>query len=240
MRRSGVAGDASPQAITTGVTDSSVVDIPVVVPEVSQPATATIDVTWNGATVSTPITVVPQSAPSGLAPANGTSLTSVLGFSWSQLVGAASYQVELDGLVLGTTTQTVWAVTVASGTHTWRVRAVSSNGLLSPWAAASFIVTGAGGGGTTAPTLSSPANGARFRPGSSVSFSWSAVNGAAGYVLEIDDSTSFAAPLSATRSTTSTSVAVAGLSGRLNWRVRAVGSDGTLGPWSTVRTVEVR
>src|SRR4029078_12143479 len=46
-----------------------------------------------------------------------------------------------------------------------------------------------------APSLVSPAADARFSPGTSITFDWTDVSGAAGYTIQIDDSDTFATPL---------------------------------------------
>jgi hypothetical protein len=85
-----------------------------------------------------------------------------------------------------------------------------------------------------APTLLAPANDAR--PAQPVTFDWSDVSGAASYVIQIDDSSTFPAPLVATSSVTASQATIGNLPARqLWWRVRAVNSVGNAGNWSTVR-----
>jgi hypothetical protein len=93
-----------------------------------------------------------------------------------------------------------------------------------------------------APTLVSPANGARVPLNQSVTFSWNAVGGAATYEIQIDDSDRFSSPLVGGQAgLTETQYAQTFTSERrLWWRVRGRTAGGTNGDWSGVRTFEVR
>ncbi len=85
-----------------------------------------------------------------------------------------------------------------------------------------------------APTLLSPA--ADATPAQPVRFDWSDVTGAASYVLEIDDASTFDAPLVATAVVTTSEATVSPLPARrLWWRVRARNTAGVFGPYSTTR-----
>jgi hypothetical protein len=95
-------------------------------------------------------------------------------------------------------------------------------------------------GALPAPGLLSPAADARFSPGTSITFDWTDVSGAAGYTIQIDDSDTFATPLvnsdtTASQFTTSTLPTI-----RMWWRVRANSASGTLGNWSPARRFEVK
>lgn len=92
-----------------------------------------------------------------------------------------------------------------------------------------------------APSLLSPANGARVTAPAAVNFDWNDVAGSASYTLELDDASGFTAPLVLSRSVNVSAASVTGLTrGTYYWRVRAVGSTGTVGAWSAVRSVQVR
>ena len=104
----------------------------------------------------------------------------------------------------------VWAATTTpsslstnslpNGTVFWRVRAFNSDGVAGPYSAVRTVVVGSGSSGPLpAPTLDRPGNDARFSPGQSITFDWSDVAGAGGYTIQIDDSQSFSAPLTAER-----------------------------------------
>ena len=74
-----------------------------------------------------------------------------------------------------------------------------------------------------------------------MTFDWSDVSGAASYVLEIDDGSSFSNPLVRSVTATASTATVTGLpSRRLWWRVRAIGPTGTPGTTSGSRRFEVR
>jgi hypothetical protein len=90
-----------------------------------------------------------------------------------------------------------------------------------------------------APTLLDPADGASFSSGTSITFDWSAVNGATFYILQIATSSSFASPLVstnvfATQYTTSSLPAQ-----QLWWRVEAIDGTGRTSAWSPARTLTV-
>jgi len=91
-----------------------------------------------------------------------------------------------------------------------------------------------------APSLISPAADARFSPGTSITFDWTDVSGAASYTIQIDDSDTFSSPLvnqgtTASQFTTNTLPTV-----RMWWRVRANSASGTAGSWSPARRFEVK
>ena len=89
------------------------------------------------------------------------------------------------------------------------------------------------------PSLVSPANDAQVTQ--PFTFDWSDVGAAAWYVIEVDDASSFAAPLVWAATTTPSQLATNSLpNGTLFWRVRAFNSDGVGGPFSAVRTVRVQ
>ncbi|HET7477711.1 MAG TPA: VCBS repeat-containing protein [Dermatophilaceae bacterium] len=86
----------------------------------------------------------------------------------------------------------------------------------------------------TAPTLLSP--GQDSTPAQPVVFDWSDVSGAATYRIQVDDSSTFSAPLVVDRSVTASQLTSPTLAARRHWwRVRGVNAVGTAGAWSTVR-----
>ena len=93
----------------------------------------------------------------------------------------------------------------------------------------------------TAPSLLSPSTDRRFARGATVTFDWSDVAGAANYELQVGDRDSFPAPLILDRTVTVSQLATSALpASRMFWRVRAISSAGTAGPWSAVRRFEVK
>lgn len=95
-------------------------------------------------------------------------------------------------------------------------------------------------GALAAPSLLSPANDARLPVGQFVNFDWSDVSGAASYVIQIDDTDTFAAPLMLNQSVTASQYATSALpASRPYWRARAVDAVGNPGAWSAIRTIRV-
>ena len=93
----------------------------------------------------------------------------------------------------------------------------------------------------TAPALVSPSSDARFTRGSTLSFDWSDVSGAASYTIQIGSKDNFPSPLVASRSVTTSQVSISSLpTMTMWWRVRAIASDGTAGAWSAVRRFELK
>ncbi|WP_156385607.1 hypothetical protein [Ramlibacter sp. Leaf400] len=91
----------------------------------------------------------------------------------------------------------------------------------------------------SAPTLLSPANDAR--PAQPVTFDWSDVANATSYEIQIDDSSTMAAPFRASRVVNVSQATIDGLPAqRLWWRVRAQNSAGVFGPFSSTRRFEPR
>ena len=95
-------------------------------------------------------------------------------------------------------------------------------------------------GALAAPSLLSPAHDARFPVGQFVNFDWSDVSGAASYVIQIDDTDTFAAPLMLNQSVTASQYATSALpASRPYWRARAVDAVGNPGAWSAIRQIRV-
>ena len=85
-----------------------------------------------------------------------------------------------------------------------------------------------------APTLLSPAQDATVAQ--PVTFDWSDANGAATYTIQIDDSSTFSAPLIVSQNVAVSSLTTSSLPAkRLWWRVRGINSAGVAGPWSATR-----
>jgi hypothetical protein len=91
-----------------------------------------------------------------------------------------------------------------------------------------------------APSLLSPAADARFSPGTSITFDWTDVSGAASYTIQIDDTETFTSPL-VNQNTTASQFTTSSLPTIRMWfRVRANSSSGTSGSWSSIRRFEVK
>jgi hypothetical protein len=92
-----------------------------------------------------------------------------------------------------------------------------------------------------APSLISPAADARFSPGSSITFDWTDVSGAASYTIQIDNEESFATPQLVNQNTTASQFTTSTLPTTRMWfRVRANSASGTPGSWSSIRRFEVK
>jgi hypothetical protein len=92
-----------------------------------------------------------------------------------------------------------------------------------------------------APSQIAPAADARFTPGTSITFDWSDVTGAASYTIQIDDSETFPAPLVLDQTITPSQFSTSTLpTTRMWWRVRANNASGNPGTWSPARRFEVK
>jgi hypothetical protein len=143
--------------------------------------------------------------PMPLAPAAGANLTSPLTISWSAVTDPSgilgyNWQVSTSSTFptvalqnstnLGITQDTVSGL--PNGTYFWRVQAVSGAFVKGAWSGArSFNITGAGAGQPGAPTMSPTKAYSTFHPLEVVTFNWSPVAGAAGYVLQFSKDPSF-------------------------------------------------
>jgi hypothetical protein len=87
--------------------------------------------------------------------------------------------------------------------------------------------------GPSAPSLLSPAQDAN--PAQPVALDWADVSDATSYRIQIDDSSSFSAPLVVDRTVTASQLTSSSLAAKRHWwRVRAVNAAGTAGAWSSV------
>ena len=106
---------------------------------------------------------------------------------------------------------------------------------------ATLTVNPASTGTLPAPTLVSPANDTRFSAGAAITLDWSNVTGAASYTIEIDNSSTIAAPLTTTQTVTASQTTISTLPRqKMWWRVRANATSGAAGTWSAVRRFEVK
>ena len=91
-------------------------------------------------------------------------------------------------------------------------------------------------GTPAAPSLTSPANGATVAQ--PITFDWSNVATAVTYIIEIDTSSGFTAPLTRSESVSVSQATISGLPAQeLFWRVRGVNAAGAAGPFSSSRRV---
>lgn len=155
----------------------------------------------NGFLVVCVMTASAQTAPSAptlLSPSSGSSVQIPFAISWSSVTDPAgivayNWQVSpsssFSPIVLQDSTSGQTQATVSglgSGTYFWRVQAVNGSFLQGAWSAArSFTVTGAGAGAPGTPILGDPKGYSTFHPYEVMKFSWTAVPGAATYVLQV-------------------------------------------------------
>ena len=146
-------------------------------------------------------------APTPLGPLNGASVTVPATMSWSSVTdpgGAAiigynwrvSTSASMTPLVFmdstgATTTQDILSG-LPTGTYFWQVQAANSAGEQGEWSIEQgFTVTGAGPGTPATPVLGPTRGYSTFHPYESVHFSWSAVDGAPTYRLEVSNDPGF-------------------------------------------------
>lgn len=142
--------------------------------------------------------------PSPLSPAAGASVTAPLTISWSAVSdpsGIVAYNWEVsasstfssiasNNSTMGATQDTVSGL--SNGTYFWRVQSVNGNFVQSAWSAArSFTVTGASAGALAAPNMNPPKGYSTFHPLEVMTFTWSAVQGAASYEIQASTDPSF-------------------------------------------------
>jgi hypothetical protein len=224
---------------------------------VSASTAVTITGSLGGASRTATLTVTPApppapSAPSLLSPASQATVAQPITFDWTDVASAATYEIQIDDSS-GFTAPLTLGQTVSVSTATisglpaqplwWRVRGVSAAGVNGAFSASrAFTVQAAGGTGPLpAPSLLAPAADARFLPGQAIPFDWSDVAGAATYTIQIDDSSSFSAPLVLEQTVTASQLGTSALpTQRMWWRVRASDASGSPGNWSGARRFEVK
>jgi hypothetical protein len=137
-------------------------------------------------------------APALLSPASSASVQIPFVISWSSVsdpagIVAYNWQVSTSSsfspVVLQNSTSGQTQATVSglgSGTYFWRVQAVNGSFVQGAWSAArSVTVTGAGADAPGTPILGDPKGYSTFHPYEVMTFSWTAVPGAATYVLQV-------------------------------------------------------
>src|SRR5918993_3168166 len=187
------------------------------------------------------------SAPAPLSPTSGASVQIPFAISWSSVsdpagIVAYNWQVSTSSsfspVVLQNSTSGQTQATVSgleTGTYFWRVQAVNGSFVQGAWLTVrSFTMTGAGSAAPGTPVLDDPKGYSTFHPREVMTFSWTAVAGAATYVLQAATDSRF--PV-ATRiqfdnipaSETTYSFAIANPEGNYWARVFAVDANGITG-----------
>jgi len=142
--------------------------------------------------------------PNPLSPAAGASVTAPFTISWSAVTdpsGIVAYNWEVsasssfssiaaNNSTMGATQDTVSGL--GNGTYFWRVQSVNGNFVQSAWSSArSFTVTGASVGALAAPNMDPPKGYSTFHPLEVMTFTWSAVSGAASYEIQASTDPNF-------------------------------------------------
>ncbi len=189
-------------------------------------------------------------AVSGLTPADGSTITSTKPtFSWTAVDGAAKYEIQIadseanlessrtvDAEVIGTTSYTPTTALTNQHTHHWRIRAVDSGGEAGAWLMSTLLVEWGAVSGLE------PVNGSST-PNTKPTFSWTAVDGADKYEIQIADSEAnlgSGTVAEVTNGGTSYTPTTALTNQQTHhWRVRAVDIDGQAGAWSGASSLQV-
>jgi uncharacterized repeat protein (TIGR01451 family) len=188
----------------------------------------------NSSLITTTVLPPPPAVPTLLNPANGATVASLTPtFTWTLPAGASRYEIQIDP----TPAMTAPVVAVAGAsyiptgallttTYHWRVRAFNSSGVPSEWSNVNQV------------TISSPNNVApltNYYTTNTPTLTWNNVTWATQYEIQVDNSSSFTAPLefTITVSASNLSVTTAALAeGTHYWRVRAINGT-SLGAWSS-------
>ena len=188
---------------------------------------------------------LPPTAPTLLSPADGATSVSVTpALSWTSVLGATSYRVQVG--TDATLTQPLTYTDTVNGTildmpilqtattYYWRVCAANLAGQ-GPWSVIRSFTTIDPSQALTPPVLVSPANGASgvARP---VVLSWQSVPSATRYEVQIAELSNFGTLTFSKNDISASTYTVQGLLGNTQyyWRVRAV-TDYASSEWSTVR-----
>jgi len=178
------------------------------------------------------------SAPTGLTPAGGAAASPSPVLGWSRVVDAYSYDVQVasnsafNPTIFTTTTtnrQVVPTSLLPDGPAYWRVRANASSGQ-GAWTTTTINVSA-----TQAPTPLGPANNgpALQQPSNPPLLSWTAVQGATNYEVQVDPDGDFIGATSYTTRIPSLVVPDPAANGSYYWRVRAQLSNNLYTAFST-------
>jgi hypothetical protein len=219
---------------------------------VSTSTPVTITATWRGGQVAGQLVLEPGVAPSAWT-LDPTSTTGSQGSS-GRVAIAQIRDVDTTFTLTSSHPSVAWTsptVTIPAGSPHAGVLVHSANP-----AAPTTVTLSVSGAGVTrtatltvnpialsplrAPSLVSPAAGARFSVGQTVRFDWSDVAGAASYTLQVGSSSTFTTVVLSRTVTASQVSAALSAAGDRYWRVRANRADGSAGAWSTARSIRIR
>lgn len=149
----------------------------------------------HAATPPVPVPLSPAAGGSVLAPfplswSAVSDRTGIVAYNWEISTSSAFTSVILQNSTNGQTQDTVSGL--ASGVYYWRVQSVNGGFVQSAWSQPrSFNITGAAPGSLPSPSLSPTKGYSTFHPREVITFNWSAVPGAASYILEFATDPSF-------------------------------------------------
>jgi hypothetical protein len=237
----------SPPASVTVAPGSFSASFPIPTSNVTVNTTATVTANYINAVAQAQVTLTPQQPPSTLT-LNPTSTTGTGGSSFATVtVASASSTDEVlqvassnpaaasvpNGMMIpaGSTTGGFNIFTSAVNTQTVVTISVSGGGVTKT---ATLTVNPTPPPPPAAPTLLSPATDANVAQ--PINFDWSDVSGANSYEIQIDDSSSFTAPLTRSQRVSVSQATITSLPAqRFFWRVRAFNSAGAAGSFSASR-----
>ena len=176
-----------------------------------------------------------------IEPANGSKLetTTTPNFNWHTVNNAVEYEIQVDDNPDFSSPQYdarqvessfPIQAPLSQGSYSWRVRAFNEDERSGDWSETwNFIISIP----PAVPTLSLPTDGTQAAINDMPPFSWTPVENAANYEVQVDDSQNFDSPNFGTR-TTSTSYRLTGSldQGLYYWRVRALNAYDTASAWS--------
>jgi hypothetical protein len=179
------------------------------------------------------------------APAGGTSVTLSTSNTLARPPGAVTVPAGQTSVSFTVTTSAVTTNTVVSIQAIVGNASQSANVTLTPGAAstpaATPVPSSTPAATLGAPSLLGPAADSRFAPGTTITFDWSDVSGAASYTIQISDQTSFPSPLIINQTVTASQFSSSTLPTKTMWfRVRANDAAGNSGAWSAARRFEVK
>ena len=194
---------------------------------------------------SGPAFAAPPGSPSGLSP-SGQTITGAPVLQWNRTAGATSYKVQFSPDDSFTTNVTT-VITVnrryvpiahlrssPTGEVFWRVAARNADGESTPTTTSFFRAAMAG------PTLTAPASGQSLQqPEDPPLLSWTPVQGAVSYTIQVDTDDSFVPPLTVDNKTTATTsylIPTPLIAQTYHWQVKATMGTGVETQWSEIRT----
>lgn len=194
----------------------------------------------NSATASTTVLPPPPAAPTLLSPANGATVNNLRpAFSWNRPTSAVRFEIQIDTSLSFTnpansTTGTSFTPfgSLLTTSYYWRVRAFNSYDVPSEWSTVNSVI------------IASPLNSApllNFYTTSTPTLTWNSVSWASQYEIQVDDNSSFTAPLEFTTIVSATELSVTTTTlpeGTHYWRVRAL-NGATVGAWTTAQSFMV-